>query len=76
VKVVSVVGARPQFIKAAMVSRVLREKHTEVLVHMGQHYDSNTSRDGPLLSDKPYSKEQNNVSGRRMRLCHPNNRFD
>ena len=42
-KVVSVVGARPQFIKAAMVSRALREKHTEVLVHTGQHYDGNMS---------------------------------
>src|SRR5512139_629687 len=38
-KVVSVVGARPQFIKAAPVCRVLRERHEEVLVHSGQHYD-------------------------------------
>ena len=42
-KVVSVIGARPQFIKAAPVSRALRERHTEVLVHTGQHYDANMS---------------------------------
>jgi UDP-GlcNAc3NAcA epimerase len=42
-KVVSIVGARPQFIKAAPVSRALRERHTEVLVHSGQHYDTSMS---------------------------------
>ena len=43
-KVVSVVGARPQFIKAAPVGKALRAAgHTEVLVHTGQHYDGDMS---------------------------------
>lgn len=45
-KVLTVVGARPQFIKVAAVSRYLRAEPgvTEVLAHTGQHYDDNMSR--------------------------------
>ncbi len=42
-KVVTVLGARPQFIKAAPVSRELRKRHEEILLHTGQHYDHQMS---------------------------------
>ncbi len=44
-KVCTIIGARPQFIKAAIVSRTIRETNnlSEILVHTGQHFDSNMS---------------------------------
>ncbi len=42
--VVSIVGARPQFIKAAPLLRAIAKRHRSLLVHTGQHYD-------PLMSD-------------------------
>lgn len=50
VKVMSVVGARPQFVKLAPISRAFKEKGIEhVIVHTGQHYD-------PLMSDSFFSE--------------------
>lgn len=42
-KIVTVIGARPQFIKAAAVSRKLEQFCEEIIVHTGQHYDANMS---------------------------------
>jgi UDP-GlcNAc3NAcA epimerase len=42
-KVLTVIGNRPQFIKAAAVSPRLRERHQELLVHTGQHFDDDLS---------------------------------
>ena len=43
-RIATIVGNRPQFVKAAAVSRRLREAHEELLVHTGQHYDDELSR--------------------------------
>ena len=42
-KIITVLGARPQFIKAALVSRELRKEHQEIIIHTGQHYNRELS---------------------------------
>jgi UDP-N-acetylglucosamine 2-epimerase (non-hydrolysing)/UDP-GlcNAc3NAcA epimerase len=44
VRIVTIIGNRPQFVKAAAVSRLLRRTHEERIVHTGQHYDDELSQ--------------------------------
>tara|TARA_B110000908_G_C10260647_1_gene458998 strand:+ start:2172 stop:3251 length:1080 start_codon:yes stop_codon:yes gene_type:complete len=65
-KIVTVIGARPQFIKAASFSRVLlSEKVDEIIVHTGQHFDDNMSKvffDEMGIPKPKYNLNINNLS--------------
>ncbi|TVO72424.1 non-hydrolyzing UDP-N-acetylglucosamine 2-epimerase [Sedimenticola selenatireducens] len=66
-KIVTIVGARPQFIKAAAISRVIREDYTgvleEVIVHTGQHFDENMSKVFFEELDIPHPRYNLEISG-------------
>lgn len=67
IKIVTIVGARPQFIKAAAVSRAIRnefaDRVTECLVHTGQHFDENMSKVFFDELDIPEPKYNLEISG-------------
>ncbi|MBA2648547.1 MAG: UDP-N-acetylglucosamine 2-epimerase (non-hydrolyzing) [Legionella sp.] len=62
-KICTIVGARPQFIKAAAVSRAIKKYPTieEVLIHTGQHYDNNMSEQFFVELDIPKPKHHLNI---------------
>jgi UDP-GlcNAc3NAcA epimerase len=66
-KLVTVIGARPQFIKAAALSRVIRDNYqgqiNEVLIHTGQHFDHNMSKVFFEELDIPHPKYNLEISG-------------
>jgi len=64
-KIVTVLGARPQFIKAAAVSRVFKnhESIQELIVHTGQHYDHNMSSSFFEDLDIPHPNYQLSLEG-------------
>ena len=62
-RVATVIGNRPQFVKAAAVSRRLRENNEEVLIHTGQHHDDELSRIFFEELDVPAPDRQLGIAG-------------
>lgn len=67
IKIVTIIGARPQFIKAAAISRTIRDQFSsaisEALVHTGQHFDENMSKVFFDELDIPAPKYNLEISG-------------
>jgi UDP-GlcNAc3NAcA epimerase len=67
IKIVTIVGARPQFIKAAAITRLIRENYAdqfvEIMVHTGQHFDENMSSIFFEELDIPEPKYNLEISG-------------
>lgn len=55
-RVASIIGIRPQFVKAPVISHELRKKHKEVLIHTGQQYDCQMNK---IFFDQPNIPEPN-----------------
>lgn len=64
-KIVTILGARPQFVKAAVLSRVVmsHQEIEEVIVHTGQHYDANMSAVFFEEMNIPHPKYNLNING-------------
>jgi UDP-GlcNAc3NAcA epimerase len=64
-KIVTILGARPQFVKAAVLSRIISQKmeFEEVIIHTGQHYDTNMSDIFFSEMDIPAPKYNLNING-------------
>lgn len=66
-KIVTILGARPQFVKAAVLSRIIADKNEfeEVIVHTGQHFDANMSEVFFQEMDIPKPKYNLDINGLR-----------
>ncbi|MBS3992357.1 MAG: UDP-N-acetylglucosamine 2-epimerase (non-hydrolyzing) [Bacteroidetes bacterium] len=64
-KIVTILGARPQFVKAAVLSRIIKKYGliNEIIIHTGQHYDANMSQVFFDEMDIPSPKYNLNING-------------